>query len=72
MVQIIWSERAIIDLNSIAEYIASDSEYAANKFVQELINKTNTLLSYPKMGRPILKIYLVVTDRFFIRATDYL
>ncbi len=53
MVQIIWSERAIIDLNSIAEYIASDSEYAANKFVQELINKTNTLLSYPEMGRPI-------------------
>ena len=53
MAQIIWTERAITDLDSIAEYIASDSQYAANKFVRELIEKTGILLSYPERGRPI-------------------
>jgi addiction module RelE/StbE family toxin len=53
MVQIIWTKRAITDLDSIAEYIAVDSEYAAQKFIQELIKKTNSLLNYPEKGRPI-------------------
>jgi len=53
MVQIICTKRAITDLDSIAEYIAVDSEYAAQKFIQELIKKTNSLLNYPEKGRPI-------------------
>lgn len=53
MGQLIWSESAISDLNSIAEYISLDSEYAAQKFVQELIKKTNLLMSHPEKGRPI-------------------
>lgn len=53
MDQLIWSETAIKDLNSIAEYIATDSEDAAQKFVQELINKANSLLLQPGKGRPI-------------------
>jgi plasmid stabilization system protein ParE len=48
MVQIIWTQRALTDLNSIAEYIASDSEYAAGKFVKELIKKAQVLLSVPE------------------------
>ncbi len=53
MVQIVWSERAIIDLNSIAEYIASDSEDAATKFVQELIKRGHYTSFLSEMGRPI-------------------
>lgn len=53
MVQLIWSESAINDLNSIGEYMASDSEYAAQKFVQELIKKASPLISHPEKGRPI-------------------
>lgn len=53
MVQIIWSQRSIKDLDSIGEYIASDSEYAAEKFVQEILKKANSLLTYPERGRPI-------------------
>ena len=53
MAQIIWTLRAINDLDSIAEYIASDSEYSAQKFVKELIHKADSLLSYPERGRPI-------------------
>ncbi|MDQ2863908.1 MAG: type II toxin-antitoxin system RelE/ParE family toxin [Bacteroidota bacterium] len=53
MVQLIWAERAIKDLNSIAEYIEVDSEQAAKNFVAELIKKANTLVPHPWRGRPI-------------------
>lgn len=53
MVQVIWTKRAVADLDSIGKYIAIDSEYAAQKFVQELIKKAETLINYPEKGRPI-------------------
>ncbi|MEO6638887.1 MAG: type II toxin-antitoxin system RelE/ParE family toxin [Ginsengibacter sp.] len=53
MVQLIWSERAIKDPDSIGEYIALDSEQAAKKFIQQLIEKANILSLYPGKGRPI-------------------
>ncbi|MDQ6762579.1 MAG: type II toxin-antitoxin system RelE/ParE family toxin [Bacteroidota bacterium] len=53
MVQLVWSERAIKDLNSIGEYIAIDSEQAAKKFIQQLIEKVNILSLHPGKGRPI-------------------
>ena len=53
MVQIIWAKRAITDLDSIGKYIGRDSEYEAQKFVQELIKKADSLISYPEKGRPI-------------------
>lgn len=53
MVQIIWTSRAITDLDSIGKYIAIDSENAAQKFVQELIKKADSLIRYPEKGRPI-------------------
>ena len=53
MVQIIWTKRAITDLDSIGKYIAIDSENAAQKFVQELIKKADSLINYPEKGRPI-------------------
>lgn len=53
MVQLIWSENAINDLNSIGKYIAQDSEYAAQKFIQELIKKASLLVAHPAKGRPI-------------------
>jgi addiction module RelE/StbE family toxin len=53
MAELIWTQRAITDLDSIAKYIASDSEQAAQKFVQELIKKANTLYNFPERGRPI-------------------
>lgn len=53
MAELIWSERAIRDLDSIGEYIAMDSEYAAKKFIKELIKKANILSIHPGKGRPI-------------------
>lgn len=68
MAQIIWALRAIDDLDSIAEYIASDSEYSAKKFVKELIRKADLLLNYPERGRPIPENILANTDKFFTKA----
>ncbi len=53
MAELIWSERAITDLNSIGEYIALDSEYAAKKLIKELLEKANILSIHPGKGRPI-------------------
>ena len=53
MVQIIWTKRAITDLDSFGKYIAIDSENAAQKFVQELIKKADSLINYPEKGRSI-------------------
>lgn len=53
MAQIIWTSTAINDLTSIAEYIETDSEMAAVKFVKEIISKAEALSSHPFKGRPI-------------------
>ncbi len=50
---LIWSLRSIKDLDSIGEYIAVDSEKAAEKFIQELITKANSLLKHSQKGRPV-------------------
>ncbi len=55
MAQIIWSHRSAKDLESIAKYIAFDSEYVAGKFIQEILKKANSLLAHPEKGRPIPK-----------------
>lgn len=68
MVQIIWTQRAITDLDSIAEYIAVDSEYAAQKFIQELIKKTNALLNYPEKDVLFQKILPGNTGKYFTRT----
>ncbi len=52
MVQVIWTKRAVADLDSIGKYIAIDSEYAAQKFVQELIKGRNAY-QLSGEGRPI-------------------
>ena len=53
MAQLIWTLSAINDLDSIGEYISTDSEIAAKKFVSEIIAKADTLVFHPLKGRPI-------------------
>jgi plasmid stabilization system protein ParE len=65
MVQVIWTKRAVADLDSIGKYIAIDSEYAAQKFVQELIKKAETPINYPEKGRPIPEKITENTNRYF-------
>lgn len=67
MAELIWSERAIKDLDSIGKYIAIDSEYAAKKFIKELIKKASLLSIHPGKGRPIPEN---ITGKYYIRAIE--
>lgn len=51
MVQVIWIEPALQDLNESAEYIAIDKIEAANKLVQKIFSSTDRLEQFPQSER---------------------
>jgi toxin ParE1/3/4 len=51
--QIIWSNRAYEDLESVFEYIARDSKKYARIQVETIVNKIESLIEYPLIGRSI-------------------
>ena len=78
MAEIIWSEPALSDLNTIAEYIALDKPIAAGEFVQKVFDEVELIGSFPNMGKvpgelPQTTVYreLVITPcRIFYRQSD--
>lgn len=50
---IIWSHRATEDLESIAAYIALDSEAYASSVIRKILQKTRALADFPQMGRVV-------------------
>ena len=53
MAEIIWSERAIKDLDQIANYIANDSVRYAQMVVQRLFQRPQVLINNPYLGRVV-------------------
>jgi len=51
-----WSVPARNDLKQIHDYIAKDSKYYAQKVIQEVIAKTETLTELPEIGRIVPEI----------------
>ena len=51
MAQIIWTEPALLDLESIAEYIAIDKPGAASRLVKKVFSTTGRLEQFPESGR---------------------
>ena len=51
MAEIIWTEPAIENLNDIAEYIAVNNVFAAQKMVKNVYSIVNRLESFPESGR---------------------
>jgi toxin ParE1/3/4 len=51
MVKIVWAERAIGDLTSIADFSNRYSEKYASFIVSKLFDKVNILKKMPKIGR---------------------
>ncbi|WP_339719320.1 type II toxin-antitoxin system RelE/ParE family toxin [Marinomonas primoryensis] len=51
MVQIIWTEPALNNLNDIAEYIAVSNPYAARQLVESVFSKVQRLEQFPDSGR---------------------
>ncbi len=56
MGKIIWAPSALKDIESIAEYIARDSEEQASLFVLRVIEMTDHLSNFPFFGRMIPEI----------------
>lgn len=56
MVKIIWSNRSLIDLEEIAQYIAKDSEKYAKITINNLINEAVKLKKNPLLGRIVPEI----------------
>ncbi len=51
MVEIVWTNNALTDLEEIAEFIAKDSAKYARFTVDKIFNQTFILKSYPLLGR---------------------
>ena len=50
MARLIWTEPALNDLESIAEYIALDKPDAARRYVQRVFQAVERLAQFPKSG----------------------
>jgi len=51
MAQIIWAEPALLDLDTIAEYIALDKPSAASRLIQKVFSSIDRLEQFPESGR---------------------
>ena len=51
-----WTEPAVLDLESVRDYIARDSEYYAAEFVGRIVNTVENLCILPSMGRRVPEI----------------
>ena len=49
--KVVWSPEALDDVESIAEYIAKDSEYYAGSVVGKIIELSKILGEFPFVGR---------------------
>jgi addiction module RelE/StbE family toxin len=56
MVKIIWTQRSLSDLKSIAEYISRDSVKYASLTLTRIIDVTNHLETNPRIGRMVPEI----------------
>jgi len=54
--EIKWSPEATEDLQSIAEYIARDSEFYAQAVVSEILVVSRTIAEFPLIGRIVPEI----------------
>jgi toxin ParE1/3/4 len=48
-----WSQRALHDLEAIADYIAADSPAFAGIVVKKIVSRTRMLAQFPRSGRKV-------------------
>lgn len=48
-----WAKPALLDLESIRDYIRRDSDYYAARFVERIIKAVESLEGFPEMGRSV-------------------
>jgi addiction module RelE/StbE family toxin len=50
MVEVVWTEPALGDLDAIADYIALDNPRAASQLVQRILKHVGQLVDHPRSG----------------------
>ncbi len=50
---LIWSQEALDDIDSIAEYISRDSLYHAQQVVERIVDMGESLPMQPRLGRVV-------------------
>ncbi len=75
--RVVWSRRALHDLESIAEYIAADSTTFAGIVVRKIVNQTRILAQFPRSGRKVpefddenIRELIVYSYRIIYRVHD--
>jgi len=48
-----WTQPALLDLESIRDYISRDSEYYAARFIEKIIEAVEGLENFPNIGRSV-------------------
>ncbi len=78
MVEIIWTDQAIQDLNDIGDYIAKDSVRYAELTVSKLFDSPNILVDYPLLGKivpelsnPSIRELICGNYRIVYRVVNY-
>jgi addiction module RelE/StbE family toxin len=51
--RVVWSRRALQDLEAIAEYIAEDSPVYAATVVKNIVHQSRQLKQFPRSGRKV-------------------
>ena len=51
--RVVWSPRALADVDAIASYIAADSPFYAGSVVRRILTLTRTLEQFPFAGRKV-------------------
>lgn len=51
--RIVWSGRAVQDVEAIADYISADSPAFAGIVVRKILNQANLLVGFPQAGRKV-------------------
>ncbi len=51
--RIVWSRRAVLDLDTIIGYIAADSPAYASVVLKKIVSQTRILMRFPRAGRKV-------------------
>jgi plasmid stabilization system protein ParE len=54
--KVVWSERSLLRLAEIQDYIARDNPVAAERFIGKLVGAVVRLADYPMIGRRIPRV----------------
>lgn len=56
MAEVIWTKEALDDVDAIAEFIAQDSLFHANKQVNRFFQEAEALVNHPLKGHPVKEL----------------